>query len=623
MNESQAVSGSMGRGFLQQAGVAQAATSGTPCGAATSDASYGVTTGDAPAGETAAAKRRAGRPRGRRDSRPRLRRTAAQVAHRRREMDLANGSDASGDGGQHGADVSGSGNGTGALAAPARVRGAVAIAARIDEIIGPCPTSRQELGALVRRLWNITIPSRAVCPGHQSPMDYLAGSFFDQRDLLIWANRGGGKTMMAAVATLLDAIYHGPARIRVLGGSFDQSDRLAQYIREMLELQDGLAGGRMTRTSVKLLGGSEIRMLAQSQRAVRGQHVQKIRCDEVDLFDPDVWSAVQFITRSQNQTRGSIEVLSTLHRSGGLMQKLVNEARLAEGRPAAGGFRLVNWCLWEVIERCDSSRPCTGCLLEEDCHGVARKGSGFFRIEDAIAIKARSSRASWEAEMLCRGAARSEHMVFGEFEPARHVAVVQYRPDWPLYRAIDFGYRSPFVCLWVQVTPGGRVHVLDEYVRTMLPVVQHAKAIAIQDRRVVGSVDCPSSPLLRPLANVPTYVDPAGRQKESTSGTACTELLASEGINCISKASTIADGLELIRTALAPAVPASDGRAMLLIHPRCTHLVEAMSSYHYPPPGVAGGDTPVKDGPDHLIDALRYFFVNRRRPGHAVTRRMY
>jgi hypothetical protein len=511
------------------------------------------------------------------------------------------------------------------------------------------PANPNELRQVVREMFGISVPGRRVCANHDSPMDYLTASFFAQQDLLVWANRGGGKTMLAAVATLLDAIFHAPARIRVLGGSFDQSDRLADYIRDMLERRSELLDGRATRTRVRLVGGSEIRMLAQSQRAVRGQHVQKIRCDEVDLFDADVWRAVQFATRSAGATRGSIEVLSTLHRSGGLMEKLVKEAtshkppatREAEASPSGKrlvsggscGYHLIRWCLWEVIERCPPERRCDDCLLADDCRpsnspgqdGVAREGTGFFRIDDAIAIKARSSRAAWEAEMLCKGV-RRDWLVFPEFSVGRHMApaggelgrtvcgelgrTVEYCPDWPLYRAIDFGYRSPLVCLWIQVTPGGRVHVIDEYVRERLALTQHAGEILQRDRGRGAGVTM-------------TYVDPAGTQKESTSGAACTEMLAAAGIPCTWRGSTIAEGLELIRAALAPAA----GEPSLAIHPRCVKLIEAFNAYHYPPPGSADGaaDTgnPVKDGPDHLIDALRYFFVNRARPKMGTDRKRY
>jgi len=465
---------------------------------------------------------------------------------------------------------------------------------------GPAPRTADDLAAYVEHMFGLRVPRARVCPGHDSPLDYLVRSFINAEDLVVWANRGGGKTTMAAVATLLDGIFRAPMAIRVLGGSFDQSDRLGETIRQMAR-HAGLADGAMTRDRVRLANGSEIRMLAQSQRAVRGQHVQRIRCDEVDLFDPEIWRAVQFTTRSSGTGRGSIEVLSTMHRPGGLMDRLVETAQTRRGE---AGFGLVRWCLWEVIERCEG-RNCRTCPLARDCAGRARRADGFFRIDDAIAIQARSSRAAWEAEMLCRGA-RREHLVFGEFDPSVHVADVAHVPDWPTYRAIDFGYAAPLVCLWVQLSPDGQVHVIGEYAQARRSMPQHAREILQRD-----------PPGLRPQM---TYVDPAGRSRSAAGGPACTELLAAAGIACASRPSGVAEGLELIRAALAPA----DGPARLKIASACRQLIGAFKTYHYPPPGAAGdADTPVKDGPDHFIDALRYFFVNRVRPKMPTRRARY
>ena len=108
--------------------------------------------------------------------------------------------------------------------------------------------------------------------------------------------------------------------------------------------------------------------------------------------------------------------------------------------------------------------------------------------------------------MLCRGV-RRDHLVLREFDPSRHVADVAFTRGWPLYRAIDFGFSSPMVCLWIQVSPAGCVHVLGEYVMPRRAISQHARAILAMDpARYVAA----------------TYVDPAGKQKESTSGMACT-----------------------------------------------------------------------------------------------------
>jgi hypothetical protein len=61
---------------------------------------------------------------------------------------------------------------------------------------------------------------------------------------------------------------------------------------------------------------------------VRGTRVQKLRCDEVELFDPEVWEAAQLATMEQDGAAtvwvpGTIECLSTMHVPYGLMYRMV------------------------------------------------------------------------------------------------------------------------------------------------------------------------------------------------------------------------------------------------------------------------------------------------------------
>ena len=70
------------------------------------------------------------------------------------------------------------------------------------------------------------------------------------------------------------------------------------------------------------------------------------------------------------------------------------------------------------------------------------------------------------------------------------------------------------------------------------------------------------------------------------------------------RASRIQDGLEMIRAGLRSGV----GEVSLFVHPRCRQLVKAMRAYRY---GPGRAEVQAKDGPDHLVDALRYYYVSR------------
>ena len=78
--------------------------------------------------------------------------------------------------------------------------------------------------------------------------------------------------------------------------------------------------------------------------------------------------------------------------------------------------------------------------------------------------------------------------------------------------------------------------------------------------------------------------------------------------------SGLPEGVERVRRRL--------DRGTLLIHPRCVRLIEAMQSYHFDAQH-AGSDVPVKDGPDHACDALRYLILNLERGEAKLTVREY
>jgi hypothetical protein len=483
------------------------------------------------------------------------------------------------------------------------------------------PQTKTDLKTYVKAFLNLNVPDKKICPSHSAPMDYLWHAFssdkmgtgssesacrgrdvpvpiFRSGDAIVWANRGGGKTQLAAAATLLDCIFKPNCQVRILGGSLEQSKRMYEYLVAFTD--NNFSDSVKDRAYVgkcKFKNNSRVEVLTQSARNVRGRHVQKLRCDEVELFDPDILTAAHFVPSSKDGIVASMEIISTMHRPYGLMQKAVTEA-------AAHGTPIFKWCVWEVIEQC-VDRTCSQCPLWSDCQGKAKNASGFLKIDDAIAQMQRSSRAAWESEMLCLRPSL-ENSVFADFDPDVHVKPVEYNPNLPLYRSIDFGFINPFACLWIQVDRDGTIRVIDEYLRTRATIDVHAAQILgwhgqLKDARGLSSA---LSAERCPLSAV-TFCDPSGVGLNDVNGSSAVRELRKLGIHCRYRKSSILEGIELIRRALRD----GSGKSSLIISPRCKHLIEAFRCYHYP--DTALSEVPLKDGLyDHPIDALRYFFVN-------------
>jgi hypothetical protein len=472
------------------------------------------------------------------------------------------------------------------------------------------PKSRAALHDYVKTHLGLDVPDRAVCSGHDAPMDYLWHAYSadfaglpeavgaeDSADCIVWAGRGGGKTRLAAVATLLDSIFKPGCKTRILAGSLDQSSRMYEYFCDyaLTDAYRPMLEGKVRVGRCRFGNRSDVGVLAHSPRDVRGIHIHKLRCDEAELFKEDVFRAAQFVTKTRDGIRGAMEIFSTMHQPYGVMQRLIDGTYQSK-------IRLLRWCVWEVIERCEG-RTCSQCPLWSDCGGKAQQASGYLKIDDVIDQMRRSSRAAFESEMLCLRP-RMDHAVFADFEMETHVRPVGYDPGLPLYLAMDFGCRSPYVCLWIQKDDAGVVRVLDEYLESNKELKVHAQEVL---RRIPGGADSITA----------TYCDPAGTQRNSVTGTSEITELARYGIQCTYHASRIVEGIELIRQV----VKSGDGKSRLVIDPKCGRLIEAMRCYHYP--ANPSSELPEKDGVyDHPIDALRYFFVNCGRTKKARVMRI-
>src|SRR5262245_18857826 len=107
----------------------------------------------------------------------------------------------------------------------------------VDSIDQPLFTPA-DLHAWVEHYAHLNIPRRAVCCGHHAPFDYLCSAYFEPaEDLVVWAPRSGGKTQMAAIATLLDLLHKPPCSVRILGGSMEQSLKMWEAMLSVMQEQ--------------------------------------------------------------------------------------------------------------------------------------------------------------------------------------------------------------------------------------------------------------------------------------------------------------------------------------------------------------------------------------------------
>ncbi|MEM0982365.1 MAG: hypothetical protein AAGI17_00280 [Planctomycetota bacterium] len=481
---------------------------------------------------------------------------------------------------------------------------------------GECPWERPktagELHAWCRDVMGLVFPTSALVEGHAAPFDYLAHAFFDggvlddsgglpvvtpaSPDSVVWANRGGGKTFLAAVATALDLIFKPTIKVRILAGSLEQAQHVYGHLRTLFEEPEleSLVEGKPTEKKLRLVNRSRAQLLTQSQRSVRGTRVQKLRCDEVELFDPEVWEAAQLTTRSKMCgdvfVPGTIECLSTMHIPYGLMYRLVREAG------EKGSRKLFKWGVVDVLGACGDEHDCESCALAPECGGRAKErdargeAAGHVPIEDALTLKSRVGEQTWAAEMLGDRPRRTD-CVLPEFDARVHVveALSEGGDGRAWVCGMDFGIRAPTVVLWGAVDGDGVLRIAHERVVAGEVLAKHIEAI--------GS-NGPASPVW-------VGVDPAGRQRSDQTGLSPVQVMRKAGLTVRDRKMGVNAGLDLVRARLKPA----SGPPRLYVHRRCAKLIESLERYRYPSDRPESLE-PVKDGSDHAVDALRYLVQN-------------
>ena len=547
-----------------------------------------------------------------------------------------------------------------------------------DPLTSMMPHTRAQLLEWLNNTLGLSIPTTALASGSHAPFDYLVHSFFEgagswhgiltkpstaSPDCIVWANRGGGKTFLGAVATLLDLLFKPRIRVRILGGSLEQSSRMMHHLRSLLA-KPVFAGLLLSATErrVELINHSSAEVAAASQTSVRGSRVHKIRCDEVDLFTRELWDAAQLTVTSNRLgnpwsglVKGSVEALSTMQNPFGLMWDLVGDAS-SEGAPSASSGssaitslqpeglifnsrgqseiaagdratppvsgahqfdpervvvahrprRIFRWGVVDVLRRCTDEHQCVSCPLFDDCGGRAKQrdaagqSPGHVRIADAIAMKMRVGVATWESEMLCLRP-RREDAVFPEFDASVHVY-----GEGAEHQAAGTGEEGRrFVC--------GMDFGLRSDAVVLLATVSADNVLRIVDEHVASEKTLDEH--IEAIAAWRTAgrniawvgVDPAGRGREGQSGVSNVTLLRRAGFVVRYRALPREQGIAMVRARLAPAWAGQAG-PRLLIHARCRSLIESLSRHHYSENRASV--EPVKDGTDHACDALRYLVVN-------------
>lgn len=208
---------------------------------------------------------------------------------------------------------------------------------------------------------------------------------------------------------------------------------------------------------------------------------------------------------------------------------------------------------------------------------------------ELVRIRSKSTGMFWDQEYAAKFTAY-EGMIYQDFDLEVHVKRIPYNPTWQNYRALDFGFKDPTICLDIMVDQSDRVYVWREYVQRQTTASDNAVAIAQRPNPEGYHVDS-------------NYADPRGADEIAT----MQFLLGYIEGHAVGRPL----GIEEVARALKVR---EDGLPGLIIDPSCKNLIQEIQGYHAKPTregtNEKAGDIPT-EGPDHSLDALRYFFNER------------
>lgn len=229
-------------------------------------------------------------------------------------------------------------------------------------LLGRVPEDDDELWEYVRVVWGITIPRHSVCRSHCAPFTAFADAYFGRHPVTVWkASRGfGGKSTLMGLLCIVEAATLG-AQVTVLGGSAAQSQRVHEVTHERWYHEyapRSLLAGDPTKYSTKLTNGAWILALMASQKSVRGPHPQRLRLDEVDEMDLELFEAAQGQPMDARGIKSQTVCSSTHQYPDGTMTELLKRAN-EKGwgvyewcwRESCGNEKEPGWLSHEMVER--------------------------------------------------------------------------------------------------------------------------------------------------------------------------------------------------------------------------------------------------------------------------------
>ena len=175
------------------------------------------------------------------------------------------------------------------------------------------------------------------------------------------------------------------------------------------------------------------------------------------------------------------------------------------------------------------------------------------------------------------------------------VEVSEYQ-GWDIFRAIDFGFDNPTVCLWIAVSPDNKWYVIDEYYESKQSSDYHCGIIMAKTAQY-------------PLP-VASYGDPSGAQIMADWAQRGVYVTGARRDASTNRGEWVGHGIDIIQEKLKVSV--MDQKPQLFIRKTCENTLREFETYRWKEEKDSQMNNPGRPekSNDHAMDALRYFAVS-------------
>lgn len=207
-----------------------------------------------------------------------------------------------------------------------------------------------------------------------------------------------------------------------------------------------------------------------------------------------------------------------------------------------------------------------------------------------------------QQELECSFEGSVHGRIYPEFSHEYHIKDLKYNKYLPIFCAIDYGLNDPTAILWFQVLNNNEIYIIDEYQNRNKDIDHYGQYIRkwIIDHKAKGNV-------------FGIYGDPQGAARSLMTGHSLHKRLAERhNLKVTSIRSKVIDGINSVKILLKNSTNPyeefeGEEQPKLFISKDCKQTIDAFYNYRW----KEEGDSPKHDRFCHLMDAVRYFTIQR------------